>query len=121
MERAPNHARALIAYGEALAGLGETNAAVRAARRALELNPREADALIRMMVRYEAIVRVFARTGDTEALLEQLQDYLSSPADWTIDGLRLDPRMRPAFHDPRVNALVAEFGGQQAATTFAQR
>jgi DNA-binding winged helix-turn-helix (wHTH) protein/tetratricopeptide (TPR) repeat protein len=98
----------LIALGEALAGLGEREAANDAARRAIEVAESVGDRVAAPFPRLDAVLRVFVRTGAFEAALEQLERYLSEPGMWSIEGLLPDPRLDPIREDPRFRALVEQ-------------
>ena len=69
---APDDARMHVALGSALAGLGQSSAALREAERALELMPRTRDALIAQAIeRYAAAV--CADAGQQDRAIELLQ------------------------------------------------
>jgi tetratricopeptide (TPR) repeat protein len=99
--------RLLIALGEALARLGERDAAIRAAREALAMRPRSKDAYISLIQQVDAVMRVLIRAGAVQEAIESLDDYLGKRgAAWTIEGLLPDPRLDPIRDDPRFLAVV---------------
>jgi DNA-binding winged helix-turn-helix (wHTH) protein/tetratricopeptide (TPR) repeat protein len=104
----PERPDLLIALGEALAGVGEVEAANAAARRAIENAERGGDHVTAPFPRLDAVLRVFVRTGDFDAALAELETYLSEPGIWSIEGLLPDPRLDPLRDDARFQALVAE-------------
>lgn len=102
----PDEPRLLIALGEALVGLGETEAGVNSALRALELMPTEQAATDGAVYRIDAIVRVLAPAGAVDLAVQQLDGYLSEPGFWSIEGLLPDPRLDPIRDDPGFKAVV---------------
>jgi DNA-binding winged helix-turn-helix (wHTH) protein/tetratricopeptide (TPR) repeat protein len=102
----PQQPAFLIALGEALAGLGEREAANDAARRANEVAESVGDRVAAPFPRLDAVLRVFVRTGAVEAALGELERYLAEPGLWSIEGLLPDPRLDPIREDPRFRALV---------------
>ena len=106
LEGDPEHPALLIALGEALAGLEESDAANHAARRALELVDDVGDEVAAPFQRLDAVLRVFIRSGAVDAALDELDAYLSAPGIWSIEGLSPDPRLDPIRDDPRFRDLV---------------
>ena len=105
----PDDPRYLIALGEVLVGLGDTDAAIDNARRAMELVPRSTDYMTGAAFERDAAIRIFARLGEREAVLNALDSYFSNPGFWSIEGVRLDPRLDPLRDDPRFEALVEKY------------
>jgi len=99
----------LIALGEALAGLGEREAAIDAARQAMTLLPTSRDALSGSQNQLEAILRVLVPAGDLDSAIEQLDAFLAAPGYWSIEGLLPDPRLDPLRDDPRFVSLVEKY------------
>jgi TolB-like protein/Tfp pilus assembly protein PilF len=103
----PEDFRLHVALGQAMAGLGNSEAALNRANRAIELLP--ANRRARGTVRYYLITEVLARAGQNEAAIEQLDVFLSTPGLWSIEGLLPDPRLDPIRNDPRFEALVEKY------------
>ena len=100
--------RLLNALGEVLALLGEAGPATDLARRAMALLPASTDAVGRPRIRLRAIM-VFVASGDHDSALEELDAYLSSPGEWSIEGLLPDPRLDTIRDDPRFQRLVNKY------------
>ena len=113
LQTSPEDYRLYIALGEALAGLGEKEAATRAAERALEIMSPSLDALDGRRVQKDAIVRVLIPASAYDRALEILDEYLSVPGgEWSIEGLLPDPRFDPIRDDSRFVALVEKYKRQ---------
>ena len=103
--------RLLIALGEVLALLGEADSAIDVARQAMVLLPTATDAVGRPKFRLNAIM-VSVAAGDYDSALDELDAYLSSPGEWSIEGLLPDPRLDPIRDDRRFQALVEKYKRQ---------
>ena len=111
-EQEPQHAWfAYCHLGEALAGLGQKDEALRAAARASELLPISRDAVLGPTIA-TCEAKVLATTGEYDTALEKLDRVLSIPGDWAtgVWGLRLDPVWDPLRDHPRFQALLEKYG-----------
>jgi tetratricopeptide (TPR) repeat protein len=103
----PDYPQALSLLGMIDAALGRKEDAVREARRAVELHPREKDQLT-----YAELIKnlavVYAWSGNKEAALNELKSLLQIPAPLTYGELRLHPYWDPLQGDPRFDQLVEE-------------
>ena len=109
LDASPDDPRLHVALGEVMLGLGERDEAIAAAVRATELMSRSIDALNASWIQLDAIRRVLAPAGYSEAFIEQLDEYLTENGWWSIESLLLDPRFDLVRDDPRLEALVQKF------------
>ena len=107
VEEEPDYPQALSVLGMSDAALGRKEDALREARRAVELLPREKDPLTYAeLIKYLAVV--YAWTGEKEAALNELEALLQIPAPISYGQLRLHPYWDPLRGDPRFDKLIAE-------------
>jgi serine/threonine-protein kinase len=96
------------------AGLGEKDAALTFAERAMAVIPLEKDAM-HGTIPIEVLARVTAQTGEPDRAIAAIQKLLSMPAGGplasnmplTPELLRLDPMFDPLRNDSRFQKLVA--------------
>ncbi len=101
----PDDAGPHSSLGRAYAGLGRKEEAIREGLRAVELLPISRDALNGPNYVLE-LAWIYALVGEQEAAIEQLDRYLSVPADWSIEGLLHDPLIDLLRDHPRFQALL---------------
>ncbi len=104
-EEAPDDERYHAGLGWAHAGLGRREEAVREARMAVEIMPRERDALAVGFMLFE-LAAVHARMGEVDQALEALEDLLSEPSRFAPNMLEDHFRLRPIQGNPRFKALM---------------
>jgi TolB-like protein/Flp pilus assembly protein TadD len=99
--------------GQAYAGLGRTDDAVREGARALELAPESTDSLDApgMIL---ALARIQTLNGNFDAAFELLDHSLSSPRGISTHWLRLDPAWDPLRKDPRFEKMLASIAPQKS-------
>ena len=99
----PDDARARSALALALAGFGREEEAIQQARLATELS-RE-DAYVKIY-RLRDLAHVYAKLGEEEAALEQLEHLLSIPSLISPQLLKIDPRWKSLRRHPRFETLI---------------
>jgi tetratricopeptide (TPR) repeat protein len=95
--------------GLVYAGLGQKEAALKAAGAAVDLLPMSRDVIVGAFY-LERLARVEAQVGETESAIDHLSQLLSSAGGETVSvaTLRIDPVWDPIRDDPRFNALLAK-------------
>jgi tetratricopeptide (TPR) repeat protein len=95
--------------GLVYAGLGQKEAALKAAGAAVDLLPMSRDVIVGAFY-LERLARVEAQVGETESAIDHLEQLLSSAGGETVSvaTLRIDPVWDPIRDDPRFNALLAK-------------
>jgi TolB-like protein/tRNA A-37 threonylcarbamoyl transferase component Bud32 len=103
----PNDERLHSALGVTYAMLGTEDAALREARRGVELLPFEREAW-RGGYRLADLATVFAQFGQADSAVHYLEFLLDHPGDVTVPLLRLDPVWDPIRDTPEFRRLVDE-------------
>ena len=98
-----------IALAEAQAGSGDSARASASVRRARDLMPKSVDALSGSATQLAAMLRVLIPAGEHDIALSELDDYLSGPGQWSIEGLAADPRLDPIRTEPAFAALREKY------------
>ena len=100
------------------AGLGQTDAALAAARRATELLPMSQDMLDGTFY-LARLAKIEAQVGETESALKHIEQLLAAPAGYEVSAasLRTDPVWDPVRNDPRFQALLVEHVNDDKAAT----
>ena len=111
VNQSPDDARACSEMAEALAWLGEKEAALAVAKRAAELLPESKDAFDGPEIT-ASLAMVYATTGDTGRALDILDGLLQRPSSISVPLLKVDPLWDSLRSDPRFQALLDKHGGQ---------
>jgi serine/threonine-protein kinase len=106
IEEVPEDERYHAALAWAYAGLGMREEAIREGLRAVEIMPRERDALDGPHQLFK-LAAVYARLGETDEALEVLEDLLNAPSGRFAPNVLEDHyRLRPIQEDPRFQELM---------------
>jgi serine/threonine-protein kinase len=105
VEETPDDERYHASLARAYAGLGRRDEAVREGRRAVEIMPRERDAVSGPHFLFD-LAAVHARLGEVDEALEALEDLLSAPSRLAPNMLENHFRLRAIQEDPRFKALM---------------
>ena len=84
-----------IQLAKLLAWLGEKDAAIAEAQRAMDLRPESKDAFEGPQIT-EQVAQVYAILGDNARAIELLDGLLSRPSEVTLQTLKVNPAMGPA-------------------------
>ncbi|HKP04089.1 MAG TPA: tetratricopeptide repeat protein [Chthoniobacterales bacterium] len=107
---APNEAKRRTRLAECLAWLGEKEAAIAEAKRAIELLPESVDAFDGPVCT-QTLAEVYMIVGDYDQALAIVDGLLSRPSDATVAKLKVNPLWDPIRNDPRFIALLKKHGG----------
>lgn len=118
----PDEPRMLAALGQALAGLGERDAAVEAGTAATEAMPINLDALDGPEYVFE-LAKTYAMLGESEAAIAQLLVYFDGMGRWSPDGILADPAFEPLAGHPTFRQVeeAAEAWQRQMAEAAARQ
>ncbi len=101
----PDDYRLHASLGMALAGLGRKEEAIAAGQKAVEMMPIEKDIYIGQQFPAD-LALIYARLGEDEAALDQIDLLLSIPAKFSVAVLRLDPRWDSLRDHPRYQEIL---------------
>ncbi|MGE5212231.1 MAG: hypothetical protein ACM3NN_00925 [Nitrospirota bacterium] len=111
LKQKPDDADLHVQLAETLAWLGEKDAAIAEAQRAMDLRPESKDAFEGPPVTEQA-AQVYAILGDNARAVELLDGLLSRPSDVTLQTLKINPAWDPLRNDPGFQALFARYAGK---------
>ena len=111
VKQKPDDADLRVQFAKLLAWLGEKDAAVAEAQRAIDLRPESKDAFEGPQVA-EQVAQVYTILGDNARAIELLDELLSRPSEVTSQSLKLDPAWDPLRKDPAFQALFAKYAGK---------
>ena len=111
VKQKPDEADLHVQLAKILAWLGEKDAAIAEAQRAMDLRPESKDAFEGPPVTEQA-AQVYAILGDNARAIELLDGLLSRPSEVTLQGLKVNPAWDPLRNDPGFQALFAKYAGK---------
>ena len=100
-----------VQLAKLLAWLGEKDAAIAEAQRAIDLRPESKDAFEGPRTT-EQVAQVYTILGDNARAIELLDGLLSRPTGVTLQSLRVNPAWDPIRNDPAFQALFAKYAGK---------
>jgi len=100
-----------IQLAKVLAWLGEKDAAVAEAKRAVDLRPESKDAFQGPEIT-EQVAQVYTILGDNARAIELLDALLSRPSEVTLHALKVNPAWDPLRNDAGFQALFAKYAGK---------
>ena len=111
LKQKPDDADLRVQFAKLLAWLGEKDAAVAEAQRAIDLRPESKDAFEGPEIA-EQVAQVYTILGDNARAIDLLDELLSRPSEVTSQSLKLDPAWDPLRNDPAFQALFAKYAGK---------
>src|SRR5215510_6043256 len=111
VKQKPDDADLHIQLAKLLAWVGEKDAAIAEAQRAMDLRPESKDAFEGPPITEQA-AQVFAILGDNARAIELLDGLLSRPSEVTLQTLKVNPAWDPLRNDPGFQALFAKYAGK---------
>ena len=111
LKQKPDDADLRVQFAKLLAWLGEKDAAISEAQRAIDLRPESKDAFEGPQIT-EQVAQVYTILGDNARAIDLLDRLLSRPSEVTSQSLKLDPAWDPLRNDPGFQALIAKYAGK---------
>jgi len=110
MSDAPNEAKRHSRLAEALAWLGEKDAAIAEAKRGMNLLPESVDAFDGPVCT-QTLAQVYMIVGEHDQAIAIAEGMLDRPTPMTVATLRINPLWDPVRQDPRFIAMMKKHGG----------
>jgi TolB-like protein/Tfp pilus assembly protein PilF len=111
VKQKPDDADLHVQLAKLLAWLGEKDAAITQAQRAMDLRPESKDAFEGPQIT-EQVAQVYAILGDNARAIELLDGLLSRPSEVTLQTLKVNPVWDALRNDPGFQALFAKYAGK---------
>ena len=111
VKQRPDDAYLHVQLAKILAWLGEKDAAIAEAQRAMDLRPESKDAFEGPPITEQA-AQVYAILGDNARAIELLDGLLSRPSEVTLQILKLNPAWDPLRNDPGFQTLFTKYAGK---------
>ena len=109
LKQSPDDARGHALSAKVLACMGEREAALLEAQRAMELLPERKDAFGGQEIT-AAVAEVDAILSNNAHAIQILEGLLNRPSWVAVEGLKVDPVWDPLRNDPRFQALLSKYG-----------
>jgi tetratricopeptide (TPR) repeat protein len=107
VKRNPNDYRLHRSLGLCWAGLGVKEQAIAEAKRGVALLPIESDAVLAPLG-LEDLALVYVMVGEDDAAMAEIERLLDMPSWLSTAKLRVDPRWRSLFENPRFLRLLQD-------------
>jgi serine/threonine-protein kinase len=111
VKQKPDDANLHVQLAKMLAWLGEKDAAVAEAQRAMDLLPESKDAFEGPPITEQA-AQVYAILGDNARAIALLDGLLSRPSEVTLQTLKVNPAWDALRNDSAFQALFAKYAGK---------
>jgi tetratricopeptide (TPR) repeat protein len=111
VKQKPDDADLRVQLAKMLAWLGERDAAIAEAQRAMDLRPESKDAFEGPPITEQA-AQVYAIIGDKARAIELLDGLLSRPSEVTLHTLKVNPAWDSLRNDPAFQALFTKYAGK---------
>jgi len=111
VKQTPNDGNSHARLAEALAWLGQKDAAFAEIKRAQELLPETKDAFEGPQIT-QTMAEIYAIFGDAGGAISVLDGLLQRPSPVTVAVLKLNPVWDPIRKDPRFQALIDKYGAK---------
>jgi tetratricopeptide (TPR) repeat protein len=111
VKQKPDDADLHVQLAKMLAWVGEKEAAIAEAQRAMDLRPESKDAFEGPPIT-EQVAQVYAILGDNARAIELLDGLLSRPSEVTLHALKLNPAWDPLRNDAGFQALFSKYAGK---------
>ena len=110
VKQRPDDAELHVQIAKILAWLGEKDAAMAEAQRAMDLRPESKDAFEGPRITEQA-AQVYAILGDNARAIGLLDGLLNRPSEVTLQALKVNPAWDPLRNDPAFQALFTKIRG----------
>ena len=111
LNQKPDDADLHVQHAKLLAWLGEKDAAIAEAQRAMDLRPESRDAFEGPQIT-EHVAQIYAILGDNARAVGLLDGLLGRPSEVTLQALKVNPAWDPLRNDPGFQALFAKYAGK---------
>jgi TolB-like protein/Tfp pilus assembly protein PilF len=111
VKQKPDDSDLHVQLAKLLAWLGEKDAAIAEAQRAIDLRPENKDAFEGPRIT-EQVAQIYTILGDNARAIELLDGLLSRATGVTLQSLKVNPAWDPIRSDPAFQALFAKYAGK---------